>query len=503
MADGATRLATLAGHVAPVRPDDAGPHLVVIVERDCPTSRGALQALAAADVPATVVSQGRHEAARDLVRSTGADGLRVLVEPAPHDVSAAFDARTVPTFLLLDEAGGVTDRCEGWDRDRVGALVAAVGGRLDDDGDMPPHKPGCQSRSTFDAATLERLEQDDARLDGGRGGSIDDMWELGWTDGLPTVPPTPGRVEAMLDGRDGGEVLGRVGPVDGELTRRRLAACAVLAGCAPTAFPVVEAAALAALDPAFNLHGQQNTTHFASPVVVVNGPVREQVGLHGGSNVLGPGFRANATIGRALRLMMQLTGGGSPGGLDQSTLGGPHKFGLCFPEREERSPWEPLHVTLGYAADDSTVTLLAGETPAGVSDHYSRTPEALATTLTLAVERAWAPAWYPLGTQTLLIVCPEHADSLAQAGWSKQDLRRYVFEHSHRTAAELRATGSGELTPFVEQAESGEQRIGKFLDEEELVIVVAGGDAGRFSAVIGPWVGFGLGSTMVTRRIDT
>jgi hypothetical protein len=482
-------------------------HLLVFVERDCPTSRGALAALAgsAASLGAvTIVSQGRPQAAHDLVRSCDAAGLHLLIEPEPHPVSTAHHVRTVPTFLLLDDQGAETDRLDGWDRARVEQLLAAVGGMLAADDGMPEVKPGCQSRSTLDGRLQAQLASDDVALGyvAGGGDGIEEMWARGWHDGLPVVPPTHDRVAAMLDGRDGGEVLGEVGPVLGELTLERLAACAVLAGCEPAYLPVVRAATEAMLEDGFALHGMQNTTHFASPTVIVSGPYAEAIGMHGGSNVLGPGARANQTIGRAVRLVMSLTGGGTPGGLDQSTLGGPHKLGLCFPEREAASPWEPLRVTLGFDREATTVSVVGTESPMGVSDHYSSDADGVATTLAAAMGNAWAPTWYPVGTHTPLIVCPEHAATLAGSGWTKSDLRRFVFQRCRRTAGDLRASGSGELTPFATYAETDDTEVPKFLSEDEVVVVVAGGDAGRFSAVLPPWVGFGLGSTMITREVS-
>ena len=455
---------------------EGGPTLIVVVERDCPTSRGALRALADAGGHVVVLCQGRSEAARALADETGTRHLDVLVEPAPHPVSAALGAGTVPTFALL-EGGWLLEILEGWDQALVRGIVERAGGELTGSGGLPDVKPGCQSRHTLDAEMRLRLEAEDAAL-AAHGGRIDDMWELGWHDGLPVVPPTPERARAMLDGRDPTISLGTVGPAEGEATFERLAACAVLAGCDPSYWPVVEAAARAVVAPAFNAHGVINTTHFASPWIIVNGPVRERIGMHAGSNVLGPGNRANATIGRAIRLLLQLTGGGSPGGLDQSTLGGQHKFTACFPEREEASPWEPLHVTLGYQADESTVTVLVGEGPAGVSDHTSEDAEGVATTLALAMGNAQVPAgsgaFYPVNSETLLIICPEHATTLGGAGWTKQDLREFIV-----------ANGGG-----------------KHLDASEIIVAVAGGDAGRFSAVVAPWAGWGLGSSMVTQRVS-
>lgn len=470
-------LAGLDGRVASLSEVGAdGPTLLAVVEHDCPTSQGALRALADAGGRVVVLSQGRPEAARRLVAQTRTRHLEVVVEVAPYRVSAALGAGTVPTFVLVED-GDLVEVREGWQQSAVAALVARAGGELVSCGGLGEFKPGCQSRHTFDEDMQRRLEDEDARL-GGDEGSVEDLWELGWHDGLPVVPPTAERVAAMLDGRDPATSLGTIGPAQGEVTFERLAACAVLAGCDPSYWPVVEAAARAVIDPAFNARGIINTTHFASPWIIVNGPVRGRLGMNTGSNVLGPGNRPNATIGRAIRLLMQLTGGGTPGGLDQSTLGGQHKYTACLPEREEASPWEPCHVTLGHDPHVSAVTVMVGEGAAGVSDHTSETADELATTLALGMGNAQVPAgseaFYPVNSETLLILCPEHATTLGEAGWSKQDLRGYIV-----------ANGGG-----------------KHLSADEIVVVVAGGDAGRFSAVVAPWAGWGLGSSPVTRVID-
>lgn len=471
------------GTIAEVAGDDTV--LIVVVERDCPTSQGALRALADTDGRVAVVSQGRIEATQSLLAACGmghggdalAGAVAVLVDTAPYDVSRRLGAATVPSFLLVDD-GVVVAHQEGWDAAVVGQLVARAGGTLRSDGGLPGVKPGCQSRHTFDAELQHELEREDAALAGDPAGRIEDLWELGWHDGLPVVPPTPGRVQAMLDGRNPETSLGLLGPAQGEVTYERLAACAVMAGCTPAYWPVVEAGARAVIDPAFNAHGVINTTHFASPWLIVNGPIRNRLGMNAGSNVLGPGNRANATIGRAVRLMMQLTGGGNPGGLDQSTLGGQHKITACIPEHEEASPWEPWHVTCGYDPDISTVLAIVGEGPAGFHDHTSNTPEDLGLTVAKAAGNALVPAGSPAfhsaGSETLILLCPEHATTFHQGGWSKQRLREYIVEHGG----------------------------GKHADPEELVIIVTGGRVGRFSAVAGPWAGHGLGSTPVLRIIQ-
>lgn len=479
-----------------------GPRLLVFVEHECPTSVATLRAIGSTSASVVVISEGPLEAARDLRARTGLDDrVPVLVETAPYPVSTAYGLRTVPTLVLVDASREEVDRCEGLDRPVVSSMLQECGADVAAlDADLPPSKPGCQSRNTYDAATQAALEAEDAAA--GADDGTEEMWRRGWTDGLPVVPPTPERVATMLGGRDGAHELGAVPPKMGLLTLERLAACAVLAGCEPDHFPVVVAGAQALLDPAFNLHGVQNTTHFAAPLLIVNGPVAAEIGMNSGSNALGFGTRANATIGRALRLMMCLTGGGTPGGLDQSTLGGPHKFTFCLAENEGASSWVPLHVERGLDPGTSAVTAVCGEAPAGVSDHYSATPEELASTLTLAMERVWSPAWYPVAAETVLIVCPEHARTFADAGWSKDDLRRWIFTRARRTVADLRDTGSGELTPEVEAADVATTEVPKFTAPEEIVLVVAGGEAGRFSAVVGPWVGYERGSRSVTRTVD-
>ena len=301
----------------------------------------------------------------------------------------------------------------------------------------------------------------------------------------------------MLGGCDGRVSLGPVPPDMGEATLERVAACAVLAGCWPAYFPVVVAAAQAALDPAFNLHGQAVTTQPAGQLVVVNGPVREAIGLNSGMGALGPGFRANLTIGRALRLLVTLTGGGMPGRLDRATQGQMGKVGFCIAEDEEVSPWEPLHVERGFRPGQSVVTLIGSDAPLSISDHRSRTPEDLAWVLAWAAASAWSTNWWPLEEPSVFVICPEHAEMFRAAGWTKQQLRRFMFDAVHKPAAELRR---GETTPFVHAADPAAQ-VPKWASPEAIVLIVAGGEAGRYSAVLGPCTG--MGSQIVSREVGS
>jgi hypothetical protein len=388
---------------------------------------------------------------------------------------------TVPTFVPLGPGGAREEAIVGWDAGRLEALTGlTIPGE-------PRTKPGCQSRSSTPAWAATPDAFDD----------LEDMFERGWTDGLPVIPPTRERVDAMLAGRDPDRSLGEVPPALGEATLERVAACAVLAGCRPECFPVVVAAVEAMLDPAFNLNGQAVTTSPPGQILVVNGSVRSALGLQSGMGALGPGFRANLTIGRAARLVVHLTGGGAPGRLDRATLGHPGKLSFCIAEDEEGSPWEPLHVERGLAPEVSAVTVLAGDAPLSISDHRSETPEELAHTLAWAAAAQWSPFWWPMDATSLFVIGGEHAALFGDAGWSKQDVRTAIFDAALRPAGELR---HGETTPEVLAADPG-QPIRKWTSPERILIVAAGGDAGRFSAVLGP--SLGMDAAVLTREVDT
>jgi peroxiredoxin len=478
---GAVSLADLLG---------AGMALVVFVSEECPTCALTLRRLAPlvdplqrAGVSLVALFEDPLEVAARTARRAGFAGT-VLAQPAPYDVSRAYELASVPTSALIDRDGRVAGRVVGWDEQGLNDIIergcAAAGApAVRVTGDAPQRKPGCASKSTYDADTLALLDGDSGRDE------LEDMFERGWTDGLPVIPPTPDRVEAMLGGRDGSRSLGEVPPAMGEATLERLAACAVLAGCRPDYFPVVLAAACAALRPEFNLNGQAVTTQPAGQLVIVNGPVRDAIGLNSSIGALGPGWRANMTIGRALRLLVSLTGGGFPGRLDRATLGHLGKLGSCVAEDEQTSPWEPLHVERGFDPEQSVVTLVACDAPLSISDHRSTSPEELAAVLGSAAAATWSPNWWPLGGVSLFVICPEHAQLFHEAGWSKQRVREELFGTVRRSARELRW---GETTPLVDAAPDEEQIV-KWTSPEEIVLIVAGGEAGRYSAVFGPCLG--------------
>jgi hypothetical protein len=467
---GALTLADLAA------PDGA---LLVFAHGDCPTSGLALRRLAAAGGDRAIVlvaEEPREDAARLALRH--GVRFRTVAQPPPYALSRELGVETVPTAMLVGADGGELRRAVGWQREDYERLLGAPL-----PGSGPDRKPGCSSRA-FEPEQMGGLDE------------FEDMVERGFSDGLPVVPPTPERVAAMLGGRDPGRSLGHVPPSHGEATLERVAACAVLAGCRPEHLPYVSAAVEAALEPGFNAHGIAVTTQPAGTLVLVNGPGRESLGLNAGMGALGPGFRANAVIGRALRLVLTLTGGARPGRLDRSTLGNPAKLGLCIAEAEERSPWEPFHVEHGFAAETTTVTVIAADAPLSISDHRSRTPEELALVLARAAEATWSPFWWPMDDTSLFVICPEHADLFHQHGWSKQRLREALFATAVRPAGELR---HGETTTLVHES-ADDAPIHKWSEPGRIEIVCAGGEAGRYSAVFGPCDG--MGTRPVTREVQ-
>jgi hypothetical protein len=455
------------------------PGVLLFAHGDCPTSLLALRRLEGVSKGVVLVAEEEPVAAARLARRAGV-GFPTLAQSTDLIASRVFQVETVPTAVRVDGLGRVQDTVVGWDH---GAYERLLGTSLS--AKEPVRKPGCASRTMYDWSNGEGLDE------------IEDMFERGWTDGLPVVPPTPERVEAMLGGRDPARSLGSVPPTLGEASLERVAACAVLAGCRPEYFPVVVAAVEAALDPAFNLNGQAVTTQPAAQVVVVNGPVRSAIGLNSEIGALGPGFRANMTIGRALRLVVALTGGGYPGRLDRATLGHPGKLSFCIAEDEAASPWEPLHVERGFPSGSSAVTLLAADAPLSISDHRSRTPEHLVATLGWAAASSWSPFWWPLDTHSLYVLCPEHVELFRAHGWEKERVRQGIYEAVRRPAGELR--GPGETTAQVIAA-SDEAPIPRWDDPSRIVLVVAGGPAGRFSAVLGPCLG--MDAAVVTKEVE-
>jgi len=324
-----------------------------------------------------------------------------------------------------------------------------------------------------------------------------------WCDGLPFVPPTPERVRAMLAGARGkpGETLGVMPPLWRDCTVEKLAVNAVMAGCAPAYFPVIVAAVQCLLDPAFNLYGVQATTHPVAPLVIVSGPYAQTIEMHAGSGLFGPGFRANATIGRAIRLVLMNVGGGWPGRGDMATQGGPAKYAYAIAEREDVSPWEPLHVALGFRADQSVVTVFGGEGPHNVNDHVSTTaPGILNNVADVATTLGSNVGWYLSQSQLLVVLGPEHAATVAADGFSRADVQRFVFEHARMPLGRMKLGGMWGMHDWPEwmsKTTDESVRLPRVPTLDDVYVMVGGG-SGKHSCVV-PNCTF---SRAVSRPID-
>jgi hypothetical protein len=266
----------------------------------------------------------------------------------------------------------------------------------------------------------------------------------GWTDGLPIVPPTEARVAAMLQGIDADpdHVIGKIPPLWGEATVEKIAINAVMAGAAPEVMPVLVAALEAMLEPAFNLYGVQATTHPVAPLLIVHGPAVSRLGMHAGPGVFGPGNRANATLGRAVRLCLWNLGGARPGQGDMATQGSPAKYSYAIAERAEKSPWGPLHASLGFDAAEDAVTVFGGEGPHNVNDHVSQRASNLLTVVAdTAATLGTNVGWYFAQSQLLLVLGPEHAATIAEDGFTRADVQRYVYEQARRPLHRVKQGG--------------------------------------------------------------
>ncbi|MEY2450477.1 MAG: hypothetical protein QOD92_51, partial [Acidimicrobiaceae bacterium] len=411
------------------------------------------------------------------------------------------DIETVPTLIELD-GDDERRRIVGWKREEWEGFTGI--GELGPG--LPDHRPGCGSLSVDPSLVDElRTRFESHRLRARRVDLADQedemeaLFDRGWTDGLPVVPPTATRVLRMLQGtsRAADEIVAIVPPDLVECTVEKVAINAVLAGCAPEYLPVVLTALEAACTDEFNMHGLLATTMPVGPVLIVNGPIRRRIGMNAGINVLGQGNRANSTIGRALQLVIRNVGGGRPGGVDRATQGNPGKVSFCFPEDEEGSPWEPLHVERGFAMDASTITLFPGEGPRGIVDQLSRDPESLARTMAACLRTVQHPK-LPMVFDAILVVSPEHGRVFREAGWSKAQLKQRLHELTLLEGAEI-VRGAGGIAEGVPDMFKDAQ-LPKFRPEG-IVVVHAGGGAGLFSTIIGGWANGETGSQPVTREI--
>jgi hypothetical protein len=469
--------------------------LIAVVKRDCPTCVMTVPVLGelARLGGLTVFTQDDPSFPETVPERVDDTGL---------DISHRLGIEIVPTLIRF-EGGREIDRTYGWDRGEWERLsgIAGLGPGL------PEACPGCGAKN-IEPGALERLKIrfNETGLRSRRitlGEDEDEheaMYARGWSDGLPLVPPTEERVLRMLDGtsRDPQEVLGLVPPALAAATIEKIAINAVMAGCKPEYLPVVLAAVESVLDESFAMHGVLATTMFVGPVVLVNGPIRRRIGMNAKGNALGQGNRANASIGRALQLVIRNIGEGRPQEVDRATLGNPGKYTYCFAEDEEGSSWEPLSVERGLGPGQSAVTVFAGYGLQGIVDQKSRDPESLCRSLAGSL-KALSNVKQAPSCDALLVVCPEHHRTFKNAGWSKARLYEELYGLCEIPGAEL-VVGAEDITESGPPSLAG-KTVNKFRPGG-LLIVRAGGDAGMFSGIIAGWSAGGpRGSLPVTREV--
>jgi len=317
--------------------------------------------------------------------------------------------------------------------------------------------------------------------------ALDMLHELGCTDGLPVVVPTPERVDrfVLASGLDPDIELGEMGPVGGVATIEKVAANTVMAGCQPDDMPIVVAAIRALLQPEFDLGEMQATTHSTAPLIIVSGPAARHAGIAGSFGALGPGHRANATVGRAVRLCMMNIGGARPGVSDMALLGHPGKFSFCLAEDEASSPWAPVHTAFGHDADDSAVTVLGAEGPHSVlftnDADDPESPQRLLRCLAAVIANTGSNNANFGGGTVAVALNPEHAAVLADAGLDRTDVQVELHRLAANPRGRLRSLNPGFVRPGDD-----DQLVHAVRSPDHIVVFVAGG-SGLYSAVFPSW----------------
>ncbi|MCZ6532208.1 MAG: hypothetical protein O7A08_04510 [SAR324 cluster bacterium] len=314
---------------------------------------------------------------------------------------------------------------------------------------------------------------------------IEYYYSRGWSDGLPLVPPTEASVQAMLaaGGFAGGEVLGRLNDRNASAPVEKVAVNAVMAGCLPSYFPVVAAAVRGLFHPDFDYHGPASSTGGSALVIIVSGPISGQLHINAADNAFGSGCRANATIGRAVRLVMMNLLKARPGLLDRATLGTPGKYSFCFAEFDADAPWEPLHVERGLAPEQSAVTIYACNSQLGVYNQLAGEPEPLLLQFADALCNLASPNVRGFN-ENLVVMAGEHAQVIRKAGWTKRRVQEFLLEHARRRVADFKRAARlpGAIKPE-------DEHTWRYVMEkpEDVILVRAGGMAGSWSAVLPGW----------------
>ncbi len=497
----------------------SGRALLVFIEADCPTCALTLPYLSRldGDTDVAAISQDSREATLELVERLEI-GYTVLLD-TDLKLSRQLDPPTAPTLYLVDAAGKIERMIEGFSKADLNELAATLGqGPIADPHDGAPElMPGCVARQREPVTSGESAPALDIRSTRGErarrielpaDADLEAYCQEYFDDSLPVVPPTAARVERMLAALEmrPDEIIGRIPPNFGAATVEKIAANAVMAGCEPAMMRALVPLVRAMCDERFDLHGLQATTHAAMPLVVVNGPIRGELGFNYRAGVFSNSSRANSGLGRTLRLLAQNLGGARPGEIDMSTLGSPGHFGFCIAEHEAASPWEPFHVSRGFDAAQSALTLFAAEPPRTVSEHTAREAKTLLRAIAFALRNIWAPLRCG-GHEAMVVFGPEHAETIRRSGMSRGDAQEHLFEN---TGAPLREyvdpTAEGAQPTarqtYEEVVINGEPCYRKFRSPDNLHLLVAGGPAGKFSAVMGSWAAGPRGSQMVTYPID-
>ncbi|MBI3654620.1 MAG: TlpA family protein disulfide reductase [Acidobacteria bacterium] len=504
------------------------PVLLIFFESDCPTCHLTIpylnrltQELGNPSPVVLGISQDDEKVTRELMRQL-AIAFPVALD-SELQVTKAFDPIAVPTLFLINGDGEILDTQSAFAKTDLNRLAAKLCRALNRepiviaekfDGN-PDTKPGCTSRhletlgENAAAPALNLYARRAARASrialADEVDPYDYCMQMGFADALPVVPPTVERVERMLAATalPADEVIGLVAPNYGAATVEKIAANAVMAGCEPALMRVLIPLVRAVCDERFNLHGVQATTHFAAPLIIINGAVRKELGFACAGNVFSNIARANSSVGRTLQLLLGNLGGARPGEIDMSTLGNPGKFSYCIAENEEENPWEPLHVELGFASAQSAVTLFAAEPPRGVSEHNARHGKQILKAICHQLATSWTYRICSL-FEALVVLCPEHVKTLKRDGFTKSKVREFLFNNTGiplREYVEDNGEGTQYTRIYQEAMIDGERHYLKFAAPEQLKIIVAGGTAGKFSAVISSWATGARGSQMVTYPI--
>lgn len=322
-------------------------------------------------------------------------------------------------------------------------------------------------------------------------GDFDDinrkLYLRGKTDGLPVVPPTQDRVETMLEriDRDPDKSFGVIPPKYGDATLEKIAINAVMAGCEPEYMPVLVAAIEAMTEDQFNLYGVNATTHPVAPLLLLNGPIVDDLNVNYGYNVFGQGWQANSTIGRAIRLILINVGGGKPGDMDRATHGQPGKFSFCIAENENRTPWDPFHVDRGFDETDSVVTVMGVESPHEINDHVNDTASGLLTTAADVFATIGNNNTHHTHGEITIVMGPEHADTVARDGWSRDDVQWFLYDQARNRLEKLRTAGITENYTWHSRFETsdGDAMIPLVEDPKDINVIIAGG-AGKHSMAL-------------------